>query len=200
MKHTTIKNHVVQNIHPIKFNKLTKHGYIILDIEPASDNKSVFWLHISEFNGDGTVRAKTDIVNIKSASFNPAKQAHMLEVLNQPFSELVSSKLAMRRQARDFFTGARRRLPIFIYGQALDPALLTTLLRDRMVNLIDLQSVYAKSSKMTALPALSMVAEIMTGGAVSRQHTDVHSPIEDVKMTNVVLQGMMQAVRTHYKQ
>lgn len=186
-----MKNKFVQTIKAPQLHKRIKHGYIILDIEPSSDNQSIFWLHMTEFNADGTIVTSKDIVNINASQYNPDKQAHMLEELDRPFSELKSSKLAMRRQARDFFTNARRRLPIFIYGRALDPRLLATLLRNQMVDLIDLQTVYGSTTHQNT-PALAMVAEIMTGGVVTREHLDSHSPIEDVRLTNIVLQGLVK--------
>ena len=193
-----MKNKFVQTIKAPQLHKRIKHGYIILDIEPSSDNQSIFWLHMTEFNADGTVVTSKDIVNINASQYNPAKQAHMLEELDRPFSELKSSKLAMRRQARDFFTNARRRLPIFIYGRALDPRLLATLLRNQMVDLIDLQTVYGSTTHQNT-PALAMVAEIMTGGAVTREHLDSHSPIEDVRLTNIVLQGLVKTNTINYQ-
>lgn len=193
-----MKNKFVQTIKAPQLHKRIKHGYIILDIEPSSDNQSIFWLHMTEFNADGTVVTSKDIVNINASQYNPAKQAHMLEELDRPFSELKSSKLAMRRQARDFFTNARRRLPIFIYGRALDPRLLATLLRNQMVDLIDLQTVYGSTTHQNT-PALAMVAEIMTGGVVTREHLDNHSPIEDVRLTNIVLQGLVKTNTINYQ-
>lgn len=193
-----MKNKFVQTIKAPQLHKRIKHGYIILDIEPSSDNQSIFWLHMTEFNADGTIVTSKDIVNINASQYNPAKQAHMLEELDRPFSELKSSKLAMRRQARDFFTNARRRLPIFIYGRALDPRLLATLLRNQMVDLIDLQTVYGSTTHQNT-PALAMVAEIMTGGVVTREHLDNHSPIEDVRLTNIVLQGLVKTNTINYQ-
>lgn len=193
-----MKNKFVQTIKAPQLHKRIKHGYIILDIEPSSDNQSIFWLHLTEFNADGTIVTSKDIVNINASQYNPDKQAHMLEELDRPFSELKSSKLAMRRQARDFFTNARRRLPIFIYGRALDPRLLATLLRNQMVDLIDLQTVYGSMTHQNT-PALAMVAEIMTGGVVTREHLDNHSPIEDVRLTNIVLQGLVKTNTINYQ-
>lgn len=193
-----MKNKFIQTIKAPQLHKRIKHGYIILDIEPSSDNQSIFWLHMTEFNADGTIVTSKDIVNINASQYNPDKQAHMLEELDRPFSELKSSKLAMRRQARDFFTRARRRLPIFIYGRALDPRLLATLLRNQMVDLIDLQTVYGSTTHQNT-PALAMVAEIMTGGVVTREHLDNHSPIEDVRLTNIVLQGLVKTNTINYQ-
>lgn len=193
-----MKNKFVQTIKAPQLHKRIKHGYIILDIEPSSDNQSIFWLHMTEFNADGTIVTSKDIVNINASQYNPDKQNHMLEELDRPFSELKSSKLAMRRQARDFFTRARRRLPIFIYGRALDPRLLATLLRNQMVDLIDLQTVYGSMTHQNT-PALAMVAEIMTGGVVTREHLDNHSPIEDVRLTNIVLQGLVKTNMINYQ-
>lgn len=193
-----MKNKFIQTIKAPQLHKRIKHGYVILDIEPSSDNQSIFWLHMTEFNADGTVVTSKDIVNINASQYNPAKQNHMLQELNKPFNDLKSSKLAMRRQARDFFNRARRRLPIFIYGQALDPRLLATLLRNQMVELIDLQSVYGQSTNQNT-PALATVAEIMTGGVVTREHVDTHSPIEDVRLTNIVLQGLVHTNTINYR-
>ena len=112
-----MKNKFVQTIKAPQLHKRIKHGYIILDIEPSSDNQSIFWLHMTEFNADGTVVTSKDIVNINASQYNPAKQAHMLEELDRPFSELKSSKLAMRRQARDLRTHGVACQSLFMVGR-----------------------------------------------------------------------------------
>ena len=53
-----MKNKFVQTIKAPQLHKRIKHGYIILDIEPSSDNQSIFWLHMTEFNADGTIVAR----------------------------------------------------------------------------------------------------------------------------------------------
>ena len=67
-----------------------------------------------------------------------------------------------------------------------------------MVDLIDLQTVYGSTTHQNT-PALAMVAEIMTGGVVTREHLDSHSPIEDVRLTNIVLQGLVKTNTINYQ-
>ena len=176
-------------------DNLVKYGYVIADLEPGADNNSIFWLHLALYSGNGERIASydvTNITNVADSARGEVRAFNMLKVLDKPYSELAMPVETLGIKIKSYLE-TYANLPLFVYNGAPKdlPILNATVSLERPVYDVARLHMLAKDLKQPI--TLEKAANSFL--AVSEKQADTHSPIQDTKLANVVLQGLMHAVK-----
>lgn len=185
-----IKGYKVEDV-----ENLIKDGYLVLDLEPGADNSSIFWLHLALYSGDGKRINGFDVTNISNVADSirgEAKAFNMLKVLDKPYSGLNMPVETLGIKLKSYLD-MYSNLPLFVYNGAPKdlPILNATVSLERPV--YDVARLHMQVKGLKQPITLEKVANSYL--VVSEKQADTHNPIQDTKLTNVALQGLLHSVK-----
>ena len=172
------------------FNQLPKlidKGFLVLDVEPSTNSKDIFWLSISRYANTGAREVTFNLTDINATS-QADKQVAMAKILNKSWSNLAMPHESFTRKLTTFLhKRENQNLPLFVFGgKALDLPLLSKYMPElkyqRVYDIRQIFNSFHHNEKGVINPSLNDLASILTTTNKVKQGV-LHSPIRDCDLT-----------------
>lgn len=172
------------------FNQLPKligNGFLVLDVEPSTNNKDIFWLSISRYANTGAREVTFNLTDINATS-QTDKQVAMAKILNKSWSNLTMPHESFTRKLTTFLHKRENQsLPLFVFdGKGCDLPLLSKYMPELKYQLVyDIRQIFNSfhhNEKGVINPNLNDLASMVTTANKIKQGV-THSPIRDCDLT-----------------
>ena len=187
----TDKEFKTKSAQPNILPKITANGYLVLDVEPATNRASFFWLAISRFSETGELEYTFNLTDIEAENVSNEKRLAMLKRLNKSWSNLTTTPEQRTRRLVAFLHKAENRnLPLFVYGGApIDlPVLKDTFSGSKLTqDIYDIQDIYHTTGRVDKFEmSLENVHTQLSAKPKVRQ-LNIHDPRQDIQFTSDII-------------